>query len=464
MAASELTSASTTGKAWRFMVRALAHRNYRLFFGGQIISLVGTWLSSVASSWLVYRLATAEGHPAPLFLGLVGFASQFPVFLLTPLAGVWVDRWDRHRILVVTQSMAMLQSFTLAGLTLSGVISLWQVMLLMLLQGVINSLDMPARQALVIELVENRDDLANAIALNSSMVHSARLFGPAIAGYLIYRVGEGYCFLIDGFSYLAVLSALLRMKLTTYRPPVALTRPLAAFREGLGYAFGFAPIRTLLVLVALMSMTAMSQTTLMPIFAASVLGGEEQTLGWLLGASGLGALVGSLYLASRRTVLGLGRVIVGGCLAVGVALLGFACSCWLPLSLALLTISGGALVMLMAASNTILQTIVDDDKRGRVMALYAMSFLGIAPLGSLAGGAIATPLGAPAAVGIAGAICCGVGLWFAVRLPQMRFLVRPIYRTKGILPPLADSSDAIVPLALDETSLDEASLGQGKAR
>jgi MFS family permease len=437
-------------QSWRFMLRALGHRNYRLFFGGQLVSLIGTWLSSVASSWLVYRLAVAEGHPAPLLLGLVGFASQFPVFLLTPLAGVWVDRWNRHRILIGTQTMAMLQSFTLAGLTLAGVITLWQVLLLMLVQGIINSLDMPSRQALVIELVESRDDLANAIALNSSMVHSARLFGPAIAGYLIYRVGEGYCFLIDGCSYLAVIGALLRMKLPAFSPPVAITRPLAAFREGLAYAFGFPPIRTLLVLVALMSMTAMSQTTLMPIFAAKILGGEEQTLGWLLGASGFGALVGSLYLASRRTVLGLGRVIAIGCVVVGAALIGFALSRWLLLSLALLAISGGALVMLMAAANTILQTIVDDDKRGRVMALFSMAFLGMAPLGSLAGGAIATLLGAPIAIGMAGTICFLVGGWFAFGLPQMRFLVRPIYRTKGVLPPVADVPEVAVSLIAQE--------------
>lgn len=434
----------------RFMLRALNSRNYRLFLGGQLISLIGTWLSMVASSWLVYRLSREAGYPAPLMLGLVAFAGQFPVFVLAPFAGVWIDRWNRHRILIATQSLSMLQSFALAGLTLSGLITIGQVLVLVTMQGLISALDVPARQAFVVELVETRNDLSNAIALNSSMVHSARLFGPAIAGYLIYRVGEGYCYLIDGMSYLAVLVALLAMRLSHAPRVVQVSRAIEAFREGLGYALGFRPIRTLLVFVALTSLTTISQSTLMPVFAGTILGGGERSLGWLLGSSGLGALCGSLYLASRRSVLGLGTVITVSCGVLGTALLLFSLSRSMPVSMLLLVFSGGAMVMQMAASNTILQTLVDDDKRGRVMALFSMAFLGVAPLGSLAAGAIATPLGAPACVAIAGVICLFLSVWFAWELPTLRRQIRPIYRSKGILPEIAvaiESADQAIPPA-----------------
>jgi MFS family permease len=426
----------------RFMLRALRYRNYRLFFGGQIISLVGTWLSMVASSWLVYRLAGERGYPVALMLGLVGFAGQFPVFVLTPIAGVWIDRWDRHKILIATQSLSLVQSFTLAVLTLGGWITIWQVLALAVVQGLINALDVPARQSFVVEMVEDRDDLSNAIALNSSMVHSARLFGPAIAGYLIYTVGEGYCFLIDGFSYLAVLAALVSMRLTVKPRPAITARARDAFKEGLRYAFGFAPIRTLLLMVAITSLTAVSQATLMPIFAGTILGGGERTLGWLLGASGLGALGGSLYLASRRTVVGLIRVIAVSCAIVGVMLILFSLSRSFEFSLVLLVISGFALVTQMAASNTVLQTLVDDDKRGRVMALFSMAFLGVAPLGSLLSGAIATAFGAPTSLAIAGVICLVVAGIFSLQIAKLRPLIRPIYQAKGILPEIAAGIEA----------------------
>jgi MFS family permease len=361
---------------------------------------------------------------------------------------VWVDRWNRHRILIFTQTLSMLQSFMLAGLALSGLVTIWHVLVLALAQGLINALDMPARQAFVVELVDDRDDLSNAIALNSSMVHSARLFGPAIAGYLIYTVGEGYCFLIDGFSYVSVIVALALMKLHYQPRPLATLAAFESFKEGLRYAFGFSPIRTLLLMVAVTSLTAVAQSTLMPIFAGTILGGGERTLGWLLGASGLGALGGSLYLASRRTVLGLGRVIWISCATLGVALILFSMSRSFQFSLVLLAFSGGALVLQMAASNTILQTLVEDDKRGRVMALFAMAFLGVAPLGSLIAGGIATLFGAPVSIALSGTCCLLVASWFAWQLPQLRTLIRPIYRAKGILPEIAaaiESTENIVP-------------------
>ncbi len=426
----------------RFLLRALQYRNYRLFFGGQIVSLIGTWLSMIASSWLVYRLAVAEHRPAALLLGVVAFAGQFPLFLLTPLTGVWIDRWNRHTILVCTQTVSMLQSFALAALVLSDWITIPQVIALNMLQGIVNAWDVPARQAFTVEMIENRDDLSNAIALSSSTMHAARLVGPAVGGYLIYATGgEGYCFLIDGFSYLAVIGALLAMRLSP-ADRSADGRAWTSMREGIAYAFGFAPIRTLLTMVAVTSLTSMSQSALMPIFAADVLGGGERTLGWLLGATGVGALMGSLYLASRRSVLGLGRVIALACALAGVGMIGFAWSRWMPLSLPLLALVGFALVVQMAASNTVLQTIVDDDKRGRVMALFAMSFLGVAPLGSLLGGSVATLIGAPLTVTISGAFCLITAAVFAVRLPRLRPFIRPIYQAKGILPQVAEGLEA----------------------
>ena len=430
----------------RFMLRALENRNYRLFFGGQIVSLVGTWLTMVASSWLVYRLSSASDQPAALMLGIVAFAGQIPVFLLTPLAGVWVDRLNRHKILMVTQTLSMLQSFALAALALTDRITIPQLIALNAFQGFVNALDVPARQAFTVEMIDDRDDLSNAIALSSSMVHGARLVGPAVAGYLIYVVGEGYCFLIDGVSYLAVIVALAAMRLRPLARPVSTMRAIDSLWQGLRYAFGFPPIRTILLLVAVTSLIAMSQSTLMPIFAAQILGGTERTLGWLLGASGFGALGGSLYLASRRTVLGLGRVIAMACGALGVGMMLFSLSRSLAFSLPLLVLVGFAMVVQMASANTVLQTIVEDDKRGRVMALFTMAFLGVAPFGSLLGGGVATLLGAPTTVLIAGGACLLAAIAFALQLSRLRPLIRPIYQTKGILPQVAQAiqqTDAI---------------------
>ncbi len=423
----------------RFMLRALRHRNYRLFFVGQAVSLVGTWLSMIASSWLVYRLATAEGRPAALLLGLVAFAGQIPMFVLTPITGVWIDRWSRHKILIATQSVSMLLSFVLAGLVLSDWITIPQVIVINALQGIVNAWDVPARQAFTVEMIEDRDDLSNAIALSSSTVHASRLIGPAFGGYLIYLVGEGYCFLIDGFSFFSVITALLAMRVKPLVRSENRGRALASLQEGVRYAFGFAPIRTLLTVVAVTSLTSMSQNTLMPVFAAQILGGDELTLGWMLGATGVGALAGSLYLASRRSVLGLGRVITVAGLVLGIAMLGFAWSRLLVISIPLLAVIGLCLVVQMASCNTMLQTIVDDDKRGRVMALFAMSFLGVAPFGSLWGGTVATLFSAPVTVTVAALGCWATAGFFALRLPALRPLIRPIYETRGILPQVAQA-------------------------
>ncbi len=420
------------GGNWKFALRALRHRNYRLFFTGQTVSLIGTWMTQIATSWLVYRLTGSAW-----LLGIVGFASRIPTFVLGPFAGVWVDRWDRHRTLVVTQILSMLQSFALAGLALARIITIREIIWLGLAQGVINAFDMPARQAFVIQMVEDRADLGNAIALNSSMVNVARLLGPSIAGVVIAAVGEGYCFLIDGFSYLAVIASLLAMSISAVQPRSAEKAIWHELKEGWNYVTHFVPIRSILLLLALISLVGMQYTVLMPIFAAQVLHGGAHTLGFLMGASGVGAIAGAMFLATRKNVLGLGRLVPLAAAIFGAGLIALGLSRFLWLSLALMLFVGGAMMTQMAASNTILQTIVQDDKRGRVMSFYSMAFLGMAPFGSLLAGALANRIGAPRTVMISGTICIAGAAWFASQMSAIREHVHPIYRTLGIIPEIA---------------------------
>ncbi len=416
--------------------RALRHRNYRLFFAGQSLSLIGTWMTRIAVSWLVYRLT----HSA-LLLGLVSFTGQIPTFILAPLAGVWVDRWNRHRVLVVTQGLAMIQSGLLAAFALSGTITVTHIVLLSIFQGLINAVDMPARQAFLVELVDDREDLPNAIALNSSMVNAARLVGPSVAGVLIAGVGEGWCFFIDAVSYLAVIASLLVMRLAIVPPRAKTTHVLAELREGFHYVTSSAPIRSILLLLALVSLMGMPYTVLMPIVVTNVLHGGPHTLGFLMAASGFGALLGAIYLASRRTVLGLGRLIPLSAATFGIGLVAFSFSRTFWLSLALMPPVGMAMMVQMASSNTILQTIVDEDKRGRVMSFYAMAFFGSVPLGSLLAGSLASRAGAPITILIGGAVCIvGAGL-FLRGLPELRQAIRPIYIRLGILPEIAEGGE-----------------------
>ncbi len=422
----------------RFLVRALAHRNYRLFFAGQGTSLVGTWITRVATSWLVYRLTGSAA-----VLGIVGFAGQIPTFVLAPFAGVWVDRTSRYRVLVATQVLSMLQSFALAWLALAGVITVTHVLLLGALQGIINAFDTPARQSFVVDMVEDRADLPNAIALNSSMVNGARLIGPSVAGVLIAVAGEGWCFMLDGFSYLAVIGSLLAMRLVVREKRAATTHVIEELRDGFRYAFGFAPIRSVLLLLALVSLMGMPYTVLMPVMAAGVLHGGPHTLGFLMGATGVGALGGALYLASRRSVLGLGRVIPSAAVLFGGGLIAFSLSRSLPLSLALMVVTGVGFMVQMASSNTIIQTIVREELRGRVMAFYTMAFMGTAPFGSLLAGTLAAHVGAPRTLLLGGACCIAGGLVFGWHLPRLRELVTPIYLERGIVPQIASGlSDA----------------------
>lgn len=422
---------ASTG-SWGFALRALRSRNYRLFFTGQTVSLIGTWMTQIATSWLVYRLTGSA-----LLLGIVGFAARIPTFVLGPVVGVWVDRWSRHRTLVVTQILSMVQSFALAGLALAGIITIRNVIWLSLAQGLINAFDMPARQAFVIQMVEDREDLANAIALNSSMVNAARLLGPSIAGVIIAASNEGYCFLIDGFSYLAVIASLLAMTVAATQQTQSDKKILHQLKAGWSYVTHFVPIRSILLLLALVSLVGMQYSVLMAIFAAQVLHGGAHTLGFLMGASGVGALIGAMFLATRKTVLGLERMVPLAVAAFGTGLIALGLSRFLLLSLTLMLCIGCAMMVQMAASNTILQTIVQDDKRGRVMGFYSMAFLGMAPFGSLMAGALANRLGAPRTVMISGTICIAGAGWFASHLTSIGKHVHPIYRKMGIIPEIA---------------------------
>ncbi|MEH1906973.1 MFS transporter [Nostoc sp.] len=410
------------------LLPALKSKNYQLFFAGQGISLIGTWMTQLATIWLVYDLTNS-----PLMLGVVGFSSQIPSFFLAPFGGVFVDRFSRYRTLISTQVLAMIQSLTLAVLALTGVIEVWHIIALSLFQGFINALDAPARQAFVPELVEHREDLANAIAINSTMINGARLIGPAIGGLLIARVGTGYCFLIDGLSYIAVIVALLAMQVKPWKNVVPDGNPLQKVKEGFVYAFSFPPIRSVLLLSALVSLMGLQNTILVPVIAEQVLKGGAETLGFLMAASGVGALTGGIYLATRQTILGIGKLIALAPAILGIGLIAFSFSRFLPLSLFTMLFVGLGTILQIAASNTFLQTIVEDDKRGRLMSLYTMSFLGMIPVGNLLGGLLANYIGASNTLIIDGIACIIGSIVFSRQLPALRLIMRPIYEQKGII-------------------------------
>src|SRR5258705_1571523 len=395
-------------------VRAFRHRNYRLFFGGQLISVCGTWMQSVAQSWLVYRLTGSAA-----LLGLVNFANLIPVFLLSPLGGAAADRRSRHRILLITQIISMLLAFVLAGLTLSGRIQVWHLFVLAALLGVNYAFYVPAQSAFVVDMV-GRDDLMNAIALNSSMVNGARIVGPAVAGLLVAAVGEGWCFLINAASYVAVLAGLLAMNVPV-RPCLSRhASGLGNIVEGFRYAGKKAPIRALLLLLGLVSLMGVPYAVLMPLFADQVLHGGASGLGMLMGASGIGALIGALTLASRRGLRGLGRWVAISAAGFGVFLMLFSASRNFLLSAALLVPAGFFFMLEMAASNTLIQSMVTDELPGRVMAVYSMMFIGLAPIGAVLAGILAERMGAPRTIAIGGAFCVLGGGLFALRLPSLR--------------------------------------------
>ena len=411
--------------AWR----ALRHRNFRLFFGGQTISLVGTWMTRVATGWLVYRLTGSA-----LLLGTVSFAGQIPTFLLAPFAGVMVDRLDRRQVLIWTQALSMLQSLMLAALTLSGHITIPWLLGLSVLQGCVNAFDMPGRQSFMVMMVEDKRDLQNAIAINSSMVNVARLIGPSLAGMLIAVSSEGWCFLIDGVSYIAVIISLLMMRVNAPVIQRKATSMLTELTAGWTYVSEFLPIRTILLLFALVSLMGMPFVVLMPVFAKTVLHGGPHTLGFLMGSMGLGALLSALSLAARKNVRGLIRMIPIAAAVFGAGLVGLGLSHWFWFSMFMVFIAGMGMMQGMAASNTVIQTIVTDDKRGRVMSYYTMAFMGMAPFGSLLAGTMAHNFGAPMTVLVTGSVVLVGAVWFSTRLLAVRRAIRPIYMEMGIIP------------------------------
>jgi MFS family permease len=408
------------------MLRSLRHRNFQLFFSGQMISLIGTWMQNIAQAWLVYRLTGSS-----LLLGLVGFAGQIPVFLLAPLGGMVADRWNRHRVIIGTQTTALILAFILAALTLLHIIRVWEIVLLASLLGAVNAFDIPARQAFLIDMV-GREDLMNAIALNSSMFNGARVIGPAIAGLLVAWIGEGWCFFANAVSYIAVIIGLLLMKLGPLRQTAKETSPLEHIAEGFRFVQSTAPILALMLLIGLVSLVAVPYTVLMPIFADRILHGGARGLGILMGATGIGALLGALTLAARRGVHGLGRWAGFSAMSFGVSLILFSFSKWFLVSVFMLVPVGYSMMLQMSCCNTLIQAMVPDELRGRTMAVYTMMFMGMAPMGSLLAGTLADRIGAPWTVAIGGLGAVIGSILFLRKLPKLRFEARQLIVKQGI--------------------------------
>jgi len=396
------------------------------------ISLIGTWMQRIALPWLVYRMTGSE-----VLLGVVGFVAQIPSFLLAPVAGVLIDRWSRYRVLLVTQVISMIQAGILAGLSLAGALDIWHIIVLSLVLGCINAFDMPARHSFVIDMVENKDDMGNAIALNSMMFNGARLIGPSVAGIVLATTGEGVCFLINALSYVFIVFSLLAMHVPASSEKKKETRILNELKEGLAYVFGFPPIKSIILLLGVVSLMGASYQVLMPVYAKDILHGDSHTFGFLMGSAGAGALLGAVYLASRESVLKLGRLIPASTALLSVGLITLAFNTSFLISMFLMFFTGLGMMAQTAASNTIIQTITDDDKRGRVMSLYTMALMGTAPFGSLLAGWMAKLLGTPWTIFIGGAACLLSALVFYKRLPALKKIVRPVYVRMGIIPEVA---------------------------
>jgi MFS family permease len=423
--AGDAGSVQERGSRWQVAGRALRHRNFQLFFSGQLISLIGTWMQSVAQSWLVYRLTGSA-----LLLGSVGFASQIPVFLFAPLGGMTADRVNRRHVVLGTQVAAMLLAFILAVLTLSGKVQVWHVFLLASLLGVVNAFDIPGRQSFLVDMV-GKDHLMNAIALNSSMFNGARVIGPAIAGILVAKIGEGWCFFANAASYIAVIVGLLLMKVQSRRR-ASNASPFEHMMEGFRFVNHTAPIRALLLLLGVVSLVGMPYVVLMPIFADQILHGGARGLGILMGATGVGALLGALTLAFREGVKGLGRWVAWCSAGFGASLVVFSLSHTFWVSVLLLLPVGYTIMLQMACSNTLIQVMVPDALRGRVMAVYSMMFMGMAPIGALLGGALADRLGAPLTVAIGGLASIGGACWFGLQLPKIRVEARRLIVAQAV--------------------------------
>ena len=413
----------------RIIFRSFQYRNYRLFFTGQGISLIGTWMQRIAMPWLVYHITGSA-----LLLGVVGFAGQIPTFLLSPVAGVLTDRLNRYYVLIFSQIVAMLQALALTWLYYSGNIQVWHIVVLSAVMGCFNAFDVPSRQSFVIDLVERKEDLGNAIALNSLMFNGARIIGPSVAGVLLASAGEGICFLANAISYLFVIVSLLMMKVPKRGKAKNHAHIMKEMEEGFNYAFGFPPIKYIILLLGVVSLMTMSYSVLMPVFAKEVLHGGSHTFGFLMGAAGVGALLGGLYLASKTTILRLGRIVPFSAALAGLGLISLSLSRYFPLSMLMMIITGLGMMLHTASSNTILQTIVDEDKRGRLMSIYTMAIMGTAPFGSLMAGGLAKIIGAPNTIFIGGIVCIIGAVIFYFRLPDLKDIVRPIYVKMGVIP------------------------------
>jgi MFS family permease len=424
-------------KEWPVALRALRHRNFRLFFFGQLISLIGTWMDPVAESWLIYRLTGSS-----LLLGTMAFAGQIPIFLLMPIGGIVADHYDRRSILVATQSLIMMLTLILAGLTLTHVVQPWHVIVLGALMGVVSAFDIPVRQAFIADMVA-REDLVNAIALNSAIFNGARVIGPALAGIVVAAMGEGWCFLANGLSFLAVIAGLLVMTAAPARPAPQ-GSPMQNIIEGFRFVTRTPPVRALMLLLGLISLTGTTGVVLMPVFAGQILHGGARALGLLMGASGLGALCGAITLVTRKNVSGLERWILVACNTFGAALILFSLSRTFWLSVALLVPVGFSVVLEMGSSNTLIQSMVPDYLRGRVMALYSMMFMGMAPLGALMAGSVAHAIGAPMTVALGGAISIIGGIVFATRLSALRPDARALVAAQQ-MPGTAPSQEITAP-------------------
>jgi MFS family permease len=416
------------------MFRSLKYKNFRLFVEGQSLSLIGTWLQMVALTWLVYKMTNSA-----LMLGIVGFAGQLPMFVVSPFAGVFADRWNRHKMLLLTQSLALIQALLLTTLVFLNVIQIWQIIVLSVILGVINAFDMPIRQAFVFDMIEDhKEDVGNAIALNSSMVNAARLVGPSIAGILIATVGEGWCFLVNSLSFFAVIISLLKMEISIKPKEIIELKVFKELKEGFRYGLNFKPIKNLVLLLAVVSLVSTSITLLAPVFAKNYLKGGAGIYGFLIAAYGSGALLGAIYLLNKKNVLGLGRLIIVAVTMFGVSLILFSFSRMFFLSTFLMFLAGAGMMLHIASTNTLLQTISDESKRGRVMSFYTMAFRGMSPFGSLIAGSLGSSIGAPATLVISGIICLTGALMFYIKLPEIRKVIRPIYENLGILPQLAN--------------------------
>lgn len=418
-----------------FLLRALKHKNYRLFFAGQGISLIGTWMQQTAVAWLAYSITKS-----PFYLGAVTFAGQIPIFAIAPFAGILADKWSKQKMLVATQIFSMLQALLLAIFVITGTITAAKIIILSLFLGIINSFDIPIRQSFVYEMVDNPQDLPNAIALNSLIFNGARLIGPSMAGILISLVGESICFLLNAVSYIAVIFALLAMNLSHREIARHNGTVLTGLKDGIIYAYRFVPIRTILLALALISLVGMPYAVLMPVFAKDILQGGPRTLGFLTGAIGIGALTGAIFLAWRKSIHNLDKVMVISISIFAAGILTFSMSENFPLSMCLLLFTGFGMLVLMASINTILQTIVDDDKRGRIMSLQAIAFMGTMPIGSLLSGYVAHRIGAPLTVQISGLLCMIIAAILWKILPAFRAVVHPIYIRKGIMPEISSGT------------------------